>query len=114
MLVAIERVWANDPRLWPQGHGDFLTLACVGPVWLNGLMWTRCRICDSCQITAATVETESGFFLCEECEAVVVIAFEEFELSDASSIGDWGVRFRHWGGCRWLWSSDGADKEGRR
>jgi hypothetical protein len=63
-------------------------LAGLGPVWLNGQMWTRCRVCDSCQIAPATVETESGFFLCEECEAVVVIAFEEFELSDASSMGD--------------------------
>jgi hypothetical protein len=33
------------------------------------------------------VETESGFFLCDECEAAVVIAFEEFELSDAPPIG---------------------------
>lgn len=57
-------------------------------MWLNWLMWTRCKVCDSCQIAPATVETEAGFFLCEECEAVVVIAFEEFELSDMSSIGD--------------------------
>ena len=63
-------------------------IASLSPVWLNGLMWTRCKVCDSCEIAPATVETESGFFLCEECEAVVVIAFEKFELSDASSIGD--------------------------
>ena len=80
--------WATDPLVWPQGYRDLLTLARLGPVWLNGLMWARCRVCDSCQITPATVETESGFFLCEECEAVVVIAFGEFELADASSIGD--------------------------
>jgi hypothetical protein len=50
-------------------------------------MWTRCKSCDSCQIAPATVETETGFFLCDECEAVVVVAFEEFELSDGSPIG---------------------------
>jgi hypothetical protein len=75
---------------------------------------TRCKVCDSCQIAPATAETESGFFLCEEYEAVVVIAFMEFELPDATSIGDPGVRFRRWGGRRWLPPSDGADEEGRR
>ena len=45
-------------------------------------MWTRCKNCDACQIAPATVETDSGFFLCDECDAVVVIVFEEFELSD--------------------------------
>ncbi|HEY8623947.1 MAG TPA: hypothetical protein VIM74_08765 [Casimicrobiaceae bacterium] len=72
------------------------------------------KVCDRCEIAPATAETESGFFLCEECEAVVVIAFMEFELPDATSIGDPGVRFRRWGGCRWLPPSDGADEEGRR
>ena len=33
------------------------------------------------------VETEAGFFLCVECETNVLIAFEEFELSDAPPIG---------------------------
>jgi hypothetical protein len=50
------------------------------------LMWTQCKICEACQIARATVETESGFFLCDECEAIVVIAFQEFELPSASPI----------------------------
>jgi hypothetical protein len=54
---------------------------------LSWLMWTRCKNCDSCQIAPAMVETEAGFFLCEECEASVVVSFEEFELSDGSPIG---------------------------
>jgi hypothetical protein len=45
-------------------------------------MWTRCKICDSCRVAVPTVETETGFFLCRECEAVVVITFQEFELPD--------------------------------
>jgi hypothetical protein len=49
-------------------------------------MWTRSKVCDACQNARASVETESGFFLCEECEAVVVVAFQEFELP---AIGDW-------------------------
>ena len=28
-------------------------------MWLNWQMWTRCKLCDSCQIAPATVETES-------------------------------------------------------
>jgi hypothetical protein len=51
-------------------------------------MWTRCKVCDACQIARATVETESGFFLCEGCEAVIVITFQEFELPSALPIGD--------------------------
>jgi hypothetical protein len=51
-------------------------------------MWTRFKNCDSCQIAPATVETETGFFLCDKCEAVVVVVFEEFELSEAPPIGD--------------------------
>ena len=50
-------------------------------------MWTRCKNCDSCQIAPATHETELGFFLCDECEAVVVVAFEEFALWDGSLVG---------------------------
>jgi hypothetical protein len=46
-------------------------------------MWTRCKVCDACRIARATVETESGFFLCDGCEAVVVITFQEFELPSA-------------------------------
>jgi hypothetical protein len=42
--------------------------------------------CDACQTARATVETESGFFLCDECEAVVVVAFQQFELTSASPI----------------------------
>ena len=45
-------------------------------------MWTRCRECDACQTAPATVETEAGFFLCKDCEALVPVTFEEFELSD--------------------------------
>jgi hypothetical protein len=43
-------------------------------------MWTRWKVCDACACARATVETESGFFLCKECETVVVVAFQEFEL----------------------------------
>jgi hypothetical protein len=52
-------------------------------------MWTRWKVCDACESARATVETESGFFLCEECETAVVVAFQEFELPAASPIGDW-------------------------
>ena len=52
-------------------------------------MWKQSRLCDACQNARASVETESGFFLCEECETVVVVAFEQFELPAASPIGDW-------------------------
>jgi len=51
-------------------------------------MLTRCKICDACELARATVETESGFFLCKECEAVVVIVFQEFELPSASAVGE--------------------------
>jgi hypothetical protein len=51
-------------------------------------MWTRCKACDACQIARATVETESGFFLCDGCDALVVITFQEFEVPSASPIGD--------------------------
>ncbi len=51
-------------------------------------MWTRRKVCDACQEACATVETESGFFLCEECEAVAIIAFLEFELPAPAPIGD--------------------------
>ena len=43
-------------------------------------MITRCRDCDACQIACATIETDSGFFLCDECEPVAVFPFQEFEL----------------------------------
>jgi hypothetical protein len=45
-------------------------------------MWTRCKLCDACQTERATVETEAGFFLCDDCKAVVVVVFQEFELPD--------------------------------
>jgi len=51
-------------------------------------MWTQWKVCDACQTARATVETESGFFLCDECDEVVVIAFQEFELPSASPIAD--------------------------
>jgi hypothetical protein len=51
-------------------------------------MWMRCRACDACQTAPATVETEAGFFFCEDCEAVVVVAFHQFELPSTSPIGD--------------------------
>jgi hypothetical protein len=51
-------------------------------------MLTGCKICDACASARATVETESGFFLCEECEAVVVIVFQEFELPSTAAPGD--------------------------
>jgi hypothetical protein len=51
-------------------------------------MLTRCKVCDACERAPATVETESGFFLCEECEAAVVIVFQEFELPSTSALGD--------------------------
>ncbi|MGA7995115.1 MAG: hypothetical protein WCA28_09410 [Bradyrhizobium sp.] len=49
----------------------------------------RWKVCDACQNARASVETESGFFLCKECETVVVVAFTEFELPAASPISDW-------------------------
>jgi hypothetical protein len=57
-------------------------------LWPNLPMWTRCKVCDACQTAPATVETEAGFFLCEDCEASVVVAFQEFELPSTSPIGD--------------------------
>ena len=52
-------------------------------------MWMRWKLCDACQNARASVETESGFFLCKECETVVVVAFTEFELPATSPISDW-------------------------
>jgi ribosomal protein L37AE/L43A len=52
------------------------------------LMWRRYTVCDACQSARATIETESGVFLCDGCEAVVVTAFQEFELPSASPIDD--------------------------
>ena len=52
------------------------------------MMWTQWKVCDACQNARATIETESGFFLCEECETVVVVAFTEFELPAVSLLGD--------------------------
>jgi hypothetical protein len=49
-------------------------------------MIMRCRVCDACQIACATIETDSGFFLCDECELVAVIAFQEFELPPSPQI----------------------------
>jgi hypothetical protein len=51
-------------------------------------MLTRCKICDACERAQATVETESGFFLCKECEAVVVIVFQEFECPSTPAPGE--------------------------
>ena len=31
-------------------------------VWPNLLMWTRCKLCDACQIARATIETDPEFF----------------------------------------------------
>jgi hypothetical protein len=45
-------------------------------------MWMRPKACDACQSARAIVETESGFFLCDTCEATVVITFQEFELPE--------------------------------
>ena len=52
-------------------------------------MWTRCKACDACQIAPATVETEAGFFLCDDCEPVVVVEFQEFELPPRRSAIEW-------------------------
>lgn len=49
----------------------------------------RWKLCDACQNARASVETESGFFLCKKCETVVVVAFTEFELPATSPISDW-------------------------
>jgi hypothetical protein len=49
-------------------------------------LWIRRKVCDACQSACATVETEAGFFLCEKCEEVVVVAFQEFELPSASPL----------------------------
>jgi hypothetical protein len=68
-------------------RGSALPTCAHGRMVLSCLMWTRCKNCDSCQIAPATHETESGFFLCDECEAVVVVAFEEFALWDGSLVG---------------------------
>jgi hypothetical protein len=43
-------------------------------------MLTRYKLCDSCRVARAGVETDAGFFLCEACEEAVVITFQEFEL----------------------------------
>lgn len=51
-------------------------------------MWTRSHICDACRAARATVETDTGFFLCSACEATVVITFQEFELPEGLSAGD--------------------------
>jgi hypothetical protein len=45
-------------------------------------------VCDACQTAPATVETDAGFFLCDDCEAVVVVAFQEFELPSISPSPD--------------------------
>ena len=52
-------------------------------------MWTQWKVCDACERARATIETESGFFLCQQCETVVVVAFTEFELPPTSPTGDW-------------------------
>jgi len=43
-------------------------------------MLTRHKLCDSCRVARASVETDAGFFLCDACEEAVVIIFQEFEL----------------------------------
>ena len=50
-------------------------------------IWPPCKVCDACQTARATVETNSGFFLCEDCAPAVVIAFREFEIP-AAAIGE--------------------------
>ena len=40
----------------------------------------RTQICDACRIAPARTDGESEFFLCDVCEATVVIEFLEFEL----------------------------------
>jgi hypothetical protein len=37
-------------------------------------------LCDACRIAPARTDGESKFFLCDGCEATVVIEFQEFEL----------------------------------
>jgi hypothetical protein len=51
-------------------------------------MSTRCKACEACQVARATVETDAGFFLCEGCEAAIVVAFQEFELPSAPAMAD--------------------------
>ena len=65
---------------------DFLQRGAAGPKMQQ--MWTPYKVCDACRAVRATVETETGFFLCEECEAVAVIAFHQFELPSAAVIAD--------------------------
>lgn len=58
-------------------------------------MLTRHKLCDSCRVARAGVETDAGFFLCNACEAAVVITFQEFELPSGlppDSCMDDGVR----------------------
>jgi len=57
-------------------------------LWPNLTMWTRCKVCDACQTAPATVETDAGFFLCDDCEPVVDVAFQEFELPSVSPMND--------------------------
>jgi len=78
--------WSASAQCILRSTTEILLLARFGSPWLIGLMWTRCKACDACQIAPATVETGAGFFLCDDCEAVVVIAFLEFELPESLPI----------------------------
>ena len=85
LQLAVERFpsWLlTYPCHLPAGAGS---LTALRSIWL---MWTRCKVCDACHTAPATVETGAGFFLCDDCEAVVVVAFQEFELPDLLPIED--------------------------
>ena len=43
-------------------------------------LWKTFQLCDACRIAPARIDSKSEFFLCDGCEAIVVIEFEEFEL----------------------------------
>jgi hypothetical protein len=44
-------------------------------------MRPQTRICDNCRLARAMVETEAGFFFCDDCEAVIDVEFFEFEIA---------------------------------
>jgi hypothetical protein len=43
-------------------------------------LWKKYQLCDACRIAPAKTDGKSDFFLCDVCEATVVIEFLEFEL----------------------------------
>lgn len=53
----------------------------------SGQMRLQYGTCDACQTAGATVETDAGFFLCEDCEGDVIVTFTEFELPFHISTG---------------------------